>query len=58
MSLDDLPGPRNGSKRNWEMPTNSKWYPHYQENEDFKLWFDNLSRGSPSTAIEYAKTLN
>jgi len=58
MSLDDLPGPRNGSKRNWNMPTKSKWYPLYQEDEDFKLWFDNLARGSPSTAIEYAKILN
>jgi hypothetical protein len=58
MSLDDLPGPRNGYRRNWEMPANSKWYPLYKENEDFKLWFDNLARGSPSTAIEYAKTLN
>jgi hypothetical protein len=39
------------------MPTRAKWYPLYEENEDFKLWFDNLARGSPNTAVENARVL-
>lgn len=58
MSLDDLPGPRNNHKRSWRMPKKARWYPLYTNNDDFKYWFDNLARGSPSTAIEYAKVLN
>jgi hypothetical protein len=39
------------------MPTNAKWYGLYQNNRDFRLWFDNLARGSPTTAIESARVL-
>lgn len=42
---------------NWDMPTRSKWYPLYEGDEDFRLWFDNLARGSPSTAINRARVL-
>jgi len=41
----------------WDMPTKSKWYPLYEGDEDFRLWFDNLARGSPNTAINRAKVL-
>jgi len=43
------------ANRGWRMPTNARWYHLYMENEDFKLWFDNLARGSPTTAVEYAQ---
>jgi len=52
-----LRGPRNGIQTEWRMPTRAKWYPLYEEDEDFRLWFDNLSRGSPTTAIERARVL-
>lgn len=64
-----LRGPRNGrgprdgvdpgDERNlkWRMPTGSRWYPLYEEDEDFRLWFDNLARGAPSTAINKARVL-
>ncbi len=44
-------GPRSESKKEWSMPLNAKWYKLYQTNSDFKLWFDNLARGSPTTAL-------
>lgn len=52
-----LRGPRNGVVVEWHMPTRAKWYPLYKEDEDFRLWFDNLSRGSPTTAIDRARVL-
>jgi hypothetical protein len=39
------------------MPTRARWYRLYGEDDDFRLWFDNLSRGSPTTAIERARVL-
>ena len=62
MSLTDeagvtLRGPRNGRQTEWKMPTRARWYPLYEEDEDFRLWFDNLSRGSPTTAIERGRVL-
>ncbi|MCW4020284.1 MAG: hypothetical protein NWF14_03530 [Candidatus Bathyarchaeota archaeon] len=39
------------------MPKRARWYPLYEEDEDFRLWFDNLARGSPTTAIERARVL-
>ncbi len=50
-------GPRSESKKEWSMPLNAKWYKLYQTNSDFKLWFDNLARGSPTTAIEQGRVL-
>ncbi|MHA1974851.1 MAG: hypothetical protein ACTSW1_17775 [Candidatus Hodarchaeales archaeon] len=50
-------GARNGKKNNFRMPTGAKWYHLYEENEDFKLWFDNLARGSPTTAVETTRYL-
>ena len=41
----------------WKMPTKSKWYSLYEEDKDFRLWFDNLSIGSPATAINRARVL-
>uniref|UniRef100_A0A6M3M3X6 Putative integrase family protein n=1 Tax=viral metagenome TaxID=1070528 RepID=A0A6M3M3X6_9ZZZZ len=52
-----LRGPRSGEKTEWRMPTRARWYPLYEEDEDFKLWFDNNARGSPTTAIERARVL-
>jgi hypothetical protein len=49
--------PRIVSKKEWSMPLNAKWYKLYQTNSDFKLWFDNLARGSPTTAIEQGRVL-
>jgi len=48
-----------GDARNlkWRMPTGSRWYPLYEEDEDFRLWFDNVARGAPSTAINRARVL-
>lgn len=56
MSQASARRPRNGSK-SWRMPTRAAWYPLYTENEDFRLWFDNLARGSPTTAVESARVL-
>ena len=39
------------------MPTGAKWYPLYESDEDFKLWFDNNAVSSPATAIERARVL-
>ena len=62
MSLTDevgvsLRGPRGGGRPGWKMPTRARWYRLYGEDDDFRLWFDNLSRGSPTTAIERARVL-
>ena len=53
-------GPRNnsnGNRANWIVPVRAKWRPLYDEDEDFKLWFHNLARGSPTTAVERARVL-
>lgn len=52
-----LRGPVKGGVVEWRMPTGSRWYPLYEEDEDFRLWFDNLSRGSPATAVNNARIL-
>ena len=52
-----LRGPRGGGRPGWKMPTRARWYRLYGEDEDFRLWFDNLARGSPTTAIERARVL-
>lgn len=57
-------GPRNGGVRNgarsrgndW-IPKRAKWRHLYDDDENFRLWFDNLARGSPTTAIERARVL-
>ena len=57
MDFSRRTGPRNGNRVEWRMPVRAKWYRLYEENEDFHLWFDNLARGSPTTAIEGARVL-
>ena len=47
----------NGGRSEWHMPVRARWYPLYVEDEEFRLWFDNLARGSPTTAIERARVL-
>ena len=47
----------NGGRSEWNMPVRARWYPLYVEDEEFRLWFDNLARGSPTTAIERARVL-
>jgi hypothetical protein len=47
----------NGGRLEWQMPIRARWYPLYEENEEFQLWFDNLARGNPTTAIERARVL-
>jgi len=47
----------NGGRSEWHMPVRARWYPLYEGDEEFQLWFDNLARGSPSTAIERARVL-
>lgn len=42
----------------WKMPTRAKWYSLYEEDKNFRLWFDKISTGSPTTAIERARVLN
>jgi len=51
-------GPKNsGEVQDWRVPRGARWYPLYEGDEDFRLWFDNLARGSPTTAIEKARVL-
>ena len=52
-------GPRNSRavSRDWRVPSGARWYPLYEGDENFRLWFDNLARGSPTTAIEAARVL-
>ena len=52
-------GPRNngGMRNNWDIPKRAKWRHLYDEDENFRLWFHNLARGSPTTAIERARVL-
>ena len=52
-------GPRNsgGRSNNWNIPVRAKWRHLYDEDENFKLWFDNVARGSPTTAVERARVL-
>ena len=57
MEFSPRTGPRNGAQKEWRMPVRAKWYSLYEENEDFHLWFDNLARGAPTTAIERARVL-
>jgi integrase len=47
----------NSGRSEWKIPTRARWYPLYEEDEEFQLWFDNLARGSPTTAIERARVL-
>ncbi len=47
----------NGGRSEWHMPVRARWYSLYVEDEEFRLWFDNLARGSPTTAIERARVL-
>jgi len=42
----------------YKMPTKAKWYSLYEEDKDFRLWFDKVSGGSQTTAIERARVLN
>lgn len=52
-------GPRNNNSinNNWAIPARAKWRHLYDENENFNLWFHNLARGSPTTAVERARVL-
>ena len=52
-------GPRNngGMSNNWDIPKRAKWRHLYDGDENFRLWFHNLARGSPTTAIERARVL-
>jgi len=52
-------GPRNNRSmtNNWAIPMRAKWRHLYDENENFNLWFHNLARGSPTTAVERARVL-
>ena len=50
--------PRNDVNRvEWNMPVGARWYPLYENSEDFRLWFENLARGAPTMAIERARVL-
>ncbi|MFC1804115.1 hypothetical protein ACFL0D_09170 [Thermoproteota archaeon] len=57
MSYSGARSARNPNGTRWRLPTKAKWFYLYNENEDFKLWFDNLARGSPNTAVENARVL-
>ena len=52
-------GPRNdgNGRPDWTIPVRAKWRHLYDEDEDFKLWFHNVARGSPTTAVERARVL-
>jgi len=52
-------GPRNngGGRPDWTIPVRAKWRHLYDEDEDFRLWFHNVARGSPTTAVERARVL-
>lgn len=56
-------GPRGPSSKNNRkradliVPLRAKWRPLYDDDENFKLWFHNLARGSPTTAVERARVL-
>ena len=52
-------GPRNsgGGAPEWRVPRRAGWFWLYEGDEDFRLWFDNLARGSPTTAVERARVL-
>jgi len=52
-------GPRNngGSRSDFTVPVRAKWRHLYDEDENFKLWFHNLARGSPTTAVDRARVL-
>ena len=57
MSSSIRRGARSNPKRTRRLPIKAKWFHLYEENEDFKIWYDQNAIQSQTTANEYARVL-